>query len=133
MEEKVGKPCECIYPFEKHYIDLLFSERIDHEGKKLSEVEEILAKMPPESRERYEGARDGYKYFINDLKIVRERFAAMPDCKGNGSVDSGKREQALNKLGPCKTLKVHDDGDLTVECKGKEYVVTTEGDIFARL
>lgn len=78
--EPVGKSCECIFSFEKHYVDMLFGERIEEEKKKLAEVEEILAKMPPESRERYEGASGAYKSFIRDLEIVRERFAAMSTC-----------------------------------------------------
>lgn len=34
------------------------------------------------------------------------------------------------KTKTCKVLKIHDDGDATLECSGKKYVVTTEGDIF---
>ena len=81
MTEPVGNPCECIFKFKKYYIDLLFGERIEEEKKKLSEVEEILSKMPPESKEQYAGARDGFKFFISSLEVVRERFKAMPDCK----------------------------------------------------
>ena len=33
-------------------------------------------------------------------------------------------------LGTCNVLKVHDDGDLTVFCGGKKFIVTAEGDIF---
>lgn len=33
-------------------------------------------------------------------------------------------------LEPCEILKVHDDGDLTLKCQGKGYVVTTEGEVF---
>ncbi len=33
-------------------------------------------------------------------------------------------------LGKCNILKTHDDGDLTIECSGVKYVVTTEGDVF---
>jgi len=33
-------------------------------------------------------------------------------------------------LGKCDILKQHDDGDLTIECGGTKYVVTTEGDVF---
>lgn len=81
MNEPVGNPCECIFKFEKYYIDLLFGERIEEEKKKLAEVEEILATMPPELKERYMGAKDGFTFFISSLETVRERFKAMPDCK----------------------------------------------------
>lgn len=33
-------------------------------------------------------------------------------------------------LGKCEILKVHDDGDLTIKCVDKKYVVTTEGEVF---
>ena len=36
----------------------------------------------------------------------------------------------IESLGICNVLKVHDDGDLTVLCGGKRYMVTPEGDIF---
>ena len=80
-EETVGKGCQCIFPFEKHYVDMIINERIEKEKERLKETEKILAGMPPESRERYEGARDIYKFFIHDLEVVRDRFRAMPDCK----------------------------------------------------
>ena len=83
----VGKGCECIYPFEKHYIDMVFEGRIKEEKRKLAEVKEILAKMPPESRERYEGAEAGFKVFIHDLEAVRERFEAMPSCNPSGNLN----------------------------------------------
>lgn len=34
------------------------------------------------------------------------------------------------RLGKCEILKVHDDGDVTAECGGKKFVITTEGEIF---
>lgn len=41
-----------------------------------------------------------------------------------------KRDAALSSIGDCKTLYQHDDGDVTVSCQGKNYVVTTEGAVF---
>ena len=37
----------------------------------------------------------------------------------------GKRQKA-----GCVVLKEHDDGDLTMECNERRYVVTTEGEVF---
>ena len=34
------------------------------------------------------------------------------------------------ELGNCEIIKIHDDGDLTVNCNGVKHVVTKEGDIF---
>ena len=33
-------------------------------------------------------------------------------------------------LGKCEILHIHDDGDLTIKCRDKKYVVTTEGEVF---
>jgi hypothetical protein len=41
-----------------------------------------------------------------------------------------KLKEALYKLGAYELVKVHDDGDLTVRARGKEYVVTTNGQVF---
>jgi len=81
MSEEVGKGCDCMYLYEKHYIELLFSERIEEEKKKLAEVKDILDKMPEESKERFEGAPRGYEMFIRDLETVQKRFQDMPACK----------------------------------------------------
>jgi len=36
----------------------------------------------------------------------------------------------IEGLGECKVTKVHDDGDLTVLCGGKKFMVTPEGEVF---
>lgn len=36
-------------------------------------------------------------------------------------------------LGKCDIVHVHDDGDLTIKCGGKKYVVTTEGEVFKKV
>jgi hypothetical protein len=36
-------------------------------------------------------------------------------------------------LGKCEVLKTHDDGDLTIRCGGKMFVVTTEGEVFKKV
>ena len=36
-------------------------------------------------------------------------------------------------LGKCEILHIHDDGDLTIECGNKKYVVTTEGEVFKEI
>lgn len=35
--------------------------------------------------------------------------------------------------GGCKVLKVHDDGDMTIQCGGKRFILTTEGEAFREL
>lgn len=71
--EKVGRNCECIFPFEKFYVNMLCENRIEEEEKKLAEMEE----------HHYPPALIGFtKSIINDLKTVKERFAIMPECTG---------------------------------------------------
>jgi hypothetical protein len=54
-----------------------------------------------------------------------EELATIPEPSevANDTVD-------VEGLGACEVLKVHDDGDLTIMCGGKKYMVTPEGDIF---
>jgi hypothetical protein len=53
-----------------------------------------------------------------------ENLEAGPDI-----VEKAKIPECLGE-GDCEILKVHDDGDLTVSCRGSKYVVTTEGEVF---
>jgi len=48
-----------------------------------------------------------------------------------GGTPTKEQEKALASLGPARVIHIHDDGDRTVEVKGKKYVVTTDGEIFA--
>ena len=44
---------------------------------------------------------------------------------------TSQQEEALKRLDPYETVKVHEDGDLTVRSGGRLYVVTTDGEVFA--
>lgn len=41
-----------------------------------------------------------------------------------------KQAKIPEYLGKCEILHVHDDGDLTIKCRGKKFVVTMEGEVF---
>ncbi len=41
--------------------------------------------------------------------------------------------QAISLLGSCGIVEEHGDGDLTMRCNEKLYVVTTEGKIFGEI
>jgi hypothetical protein len=41
-----------------------------------------------------------------------------------------QRDAAMKALGACQVIHIHDDGDLTVECSGRLFVITTEGAVF---
>lgn len=49
------------------------------------------------------------------------------------TVSGGEPADIPAALGSCKTVKKHDDGDLTVRCGGDLYVVTTEGKAFKQV
>ncbi len=50
-------------------------------------------------------------------------------CAGN----SAEPADIPDSLGKCKTVKKHEDGDLTVKCRGKLYVITTDGKSFEQV
>lgn len=37
------------------------------------------------------------------------------------------------RLGKCNIIKIHDDGDLSIKCAGKNYIITTEGSVFREI
>lgn len=48
---------------------------------------------------------------------------------GSDTIERAKIPECLGE-GDCEILKIHNDGDLTVSCRGSKYVVTTDGDVF---
>ena len=54
-----------------------------------------------------------------------EKMGFTPD-----PVEDQSEKVDIDGLGSCDILKIHDDGDLTVKCGGKKFMVTSEGDIF---
>jgi len=80
--EVVGKGCQCIYPFEKHYVDLALQQIIQENERTIEKTEKAL--KDPALTERQaaflRSALDVYRYVNNDMKAVRQRFADMPAC-----------------------------------------------------
>ncbi len=68
------------------------------------------------------------------LDDLSESYAICPEC-----LERLKTEQNIpvasipEELGNCDVTMVHDDGDLTVECGGEKFIVTTEGDMFKQV
>ena len=87
-EDNVGQGCWCIYPFEKHYIKIIF-------GDAIKEVEDNHQKMrdwkppPGMTTERaltQKKLNNDTIYavehtYLRDLRKVVERFKNMPECK----------------------------------------------------
>lgn len=65
---------------------------------------------------------------LNQGKYDREAIVAVRDA---GKFP--KRTAALARLGDYKILHIHDDGDLTVQSKGQNYVITIEGEMFREI
>ena len=82
MPEPVGKGCECIYAFEKHYVDLALEQLIRDNEKTIAEHEKAL--QDPTLTERQgtllRASLDVFRYVNNDMKVVKGRFADMPVC-----------------------------------------------------
>ena len=74
--ELIGKGCECIYPFEKHYITLVLEERIKADRKYLEEAKTSEWAKDPRSQ----AAMPIFARFISDLGVVLEKVKATPDC-----------------------------------------------------
>ena len=57
------------------------------------------------------------------------------DERKDPSIKPATIPERLEKLvgDKCDIIKIHDDGDLTVDCNGTLYVVTTEGEVFIKL
>jgi len=73
--------------------------------------------------------KDAIEPYQYDLGKVR--LALLEELCGLVESD---RAKALRTLpGPCSIVKVHKDGDLSVECAGDElFLVTTEGKVFSQ-
>ncbi len=68
---------------------------------------------------------------IDPLPEGVDEPAICPECYKKLAIENGLPEVSIPpKLGHCDILKVHGDGDLTVKCGGKKYIVTKEGETF---
>ena len=85
MPEPVGKGCECVYAFEKHYVDLALEQIVQDNERRIEEHEKLL--LDPATTERQavflRSSLDVYKYVNSDMKVVRQRFHDMPVCTGS--------------------------------------------------
>ena len=96
MAEPVGRGCECIYPFEKHYVDLALEQLILDNERTIAGHEKAL--QDPTLTERQatllRASLDVYRYVNNDMKVVKQRFADTPVCTievGEDRRDSDRR------------------------------------------
>jgi hypothetical protein len=86
MQESVGKNCECIYAFEKHYIALALDDWITRQKEEVAKnkrlIEEEKAKGTPSTlAQMIENMIPQVEFVIHDAEIVKTRLEAMPTCK----------------------------------------------------
>ena len=81
--EKVGTGCECIFRFEKHYIDLALEAIIESKKKELKSMLERAenVKRSALAAAILANAPGMYNILIRDLETVQKRFAGMPTCE----------------------------------------------------
>jgi hypothetical protein len=63
----------------------------------------------------------------------RRTGLATSRARGAEVADICNQAKIPEFLGTCEVLKVHDDGDLTIKCKDKRYVITCEGEVFKEI
>ena len=85
MPDSIGKPCECIYEFEKHYFILGLDKLIEDSEQKLKRTKEDLAQATEEEKksrmyESLQNAEAIYNSFISDVKTVKDRVSSMKTC-----------------------------------------------------
>ena len=93
MPEPVGRGCECIYAFEKHYVDLALEQLIRDNERTITEHEKVLEGPGITERQAtlLRASLDVYRYVNNDMKVVRQRFADTPVCMQEGGDGSDRR------------------------------------------
>lgn len=65
------------------------------------------------------------------MTILGEELGTMENDFVDSTIpDEIEDTVEVETLGQCSVIKIHDDGDLTVTCGGKKYIVTAEGEIF---
>ncbi len=84
--DSIGKPCECIFRFEKHYILLALENLIEKSKAKLEETKTALAEASEEEKKSFmyqslkESGEAIHKRFIDEVSVVKERVTGMKTC-----------------------------------------------------
>lgn len=87
ITQPIGEDCKCIYKFEQFYVDIALKELIGQEEKTIKELieKERRGELPKpygfEDFDLFSRSKGIHERYVRDLKIVKERFAAMPTCE----------------------------------------------------
>lgn len=78
-EEKIGKPCDCIYAFEKSIILDALNNRIDTIKADIERIEKTPdTEFPPFAKK--EAVIDMNEFALFHIETVRKRVESMPVC-----------------------------------------------------
>jgi len=84
--ETIGNSgCQCIFPFDKHYLKLGLDKLIEEEDEKIRKVQKKIEEIKktgltePEAL-IYELEDSTYKRFKRDVETVKKRLENTPDC-----------------------------------------------------
>jgi len=84
-QENVGKGCTCIFSFEKHYVAVVFKKYVEEEEEQIKAIEKNIAEAKEKTPDNQligmtERALPLLKNLLGDIKVVQQRFEAMPTC-----------------------------------------------------
>lgn len=82
MIETIGNSkCQCIMPFERHYILKALEEVIEKENKEIKRVHEGAEKIRESGIAEPEALIEIHERVKRDVEIVKKRTENTPECK----------------------------------------------------
>lgn len=80
--ETIGNArCQCIYPFDKHYLKLGIDELIKEQEEKIKKIQEGAEEIKKAGVAEPEALIDVHKRFKSDVETVKIRLENTPECK----------------------------------------------------
>lgn len=80
--ETIGNnKCQCIFPFDKHYLKLGLDKLIEDENKKIKKVQEGAEEIKKSGLAEPEALIDIHERFKGDVETVKKRLENTPECK----------------------------------------------------
>ena len=83
--EPIGKDCDCIFSFERHYILLALDGLLDKSSAQMKETKDALNEASEEEKKgilyrNLQGSEEIYKHIMTDVNVVKERVSGMKIC-----------------------------------------------------
>lgn len=137
--EKARTDAEKITPTMLNSIEVFESESIEdalRSPRNKPFVTSFLNKLPPNEQAKLVDAQgvlnqDGVRRAT--LGVFVATFSSDAGLRLQVSGEKVESAKIPKSLGKCQVKKVHEDGDVTARCDGKEYVITKDGKIFEKV